>query len=104
MESVINYVKTDNYEAYFVLALVQSKLERYKKAAEENFLKAISLNKWYAETYFYLAKLYEDEGLRSRAINILEKALQRFPNDEKIKSLYNKLTKPSKKLFPFFKK
>ncbi len=104
LESVINYVKTDNYEAYFVLALGQSKIDHYKKAAEENFLKAISLNKWYAEPYFYLAKLYEEEGLKSRAIALLEKAIQKFPNDEKINSLYNKLTRPTKKLFPFFKK
>ncbi len=104
LESVINYVKTDNYEAYFVLALGQSKIDHYKKAAEENFLKAISLNKWYSDPYYYLAKLYEEEGLKSRAINILEKAIQKFPNDEKINSLYNKLTRPTKKLFPFFKK
>ncbi len=104
LESVLNYVETKNYEAYFVLALGQSKIDHYKKAAEENFLKAISLNKWSPEPYYYLAKLYEEEGLKSRAISILEKATVLFPNDERLKKLYDKLISPQKKFFSFFKK
>ncbi len=104
LESVIKYVNTKNYEAYFVLALGQSKIDQYKKAAEENFLKAISLNQWSSEPYYYLAKLYEKEGLKSRAVSVLEKAIQKFPNDEKISNLYKELTSQGKGLFSFLKK
>ncbi len=104
LESVIRYANTKNYEAYFVLALGQSKIDQYKKAAEENFLKAISLNQWSSDPYYYLAKLYEEEGLKSRAVSVLEKAIHKFPNDEKINNLYKKLTSSAKGLFSFFKK
>ena len=84
-------------EYFLLLALAESKLEAYKKKAEQDFLQAIELQSWNAEAYLGLGLLYMNEGLKIKARKQLEKALEIDPDRQQTKALLAELGKKGKK-------
>ncbi len=68
-------------EHFHYLAMAQSKNPRWKKDAEENFLKAIERDPTNAEIYSRLGSLYALGGLHSKARDMFKKALQWDPSN-----------------------
>src|SRR6266581_1349956 len=66
-------------EHFHYLALAQSRNPRWKKDAEENFLKAIDRDPTNADIYAQLGSLYAKGGLHSKARDMFKKALQWDP-------------------------
>ena len=66
-------------EHFHYLALAQSRNPRWKKDAEENFLKAIERDPTNADIYAQLGSLYAKGGLHSKARDMFKKALQWDP-------------------------
>ncbi len=66
-------------EHFHYLAMAQSRNPRWKKDAEENFLKAIERDPTNAEIYAQLGSLYAKGGLHSKARDMFKKALQWDP-------------------------
>ncbi len=66
-------------EHFHYLALAQSRNPRWKKDAEENFLKAIERDPTNAEIFAQLGSLYAKGGLHSKARDMFKKALQWDP-------------------------
>jgi Tfp pilus assembly protein PilF len=62
--------------------MAQSKNPRWKKDAEENFLKASERDPTNAEIYAHLGSLYAKGGLHSKARDMFKKALQWDPANE----------------------
>ena len=65
---------------YLLLAMAESKIPAYRKKAEEDFLKAISLESWNPEGYVGLGFLYKNEGLLTKASKQFQKALETDPD------------------------
>ncbi len=103
LESAVRYDK-ENAEYLLLLGIVQMKTAGYKKEAEENLKKVIKLSPWNSEAYYFLGKLYLEEGLINKAKSIFEKAHRQFPQHERIKQEYSKLFKEKKSIFNIFKK
>ncbi len=103
LESAVRYDK-ENAEYLLLLGMVQMKTTGHKKRAEENLRKVIQLSPWNSEAYYYLGKLYLEEGLINKAKSIFERAYRQFPQHERIKEEYKKLFKEKKSIFDFFKK
>jgi len=70
----------DKASYFLLLAMTQEKLHAYRKEAEKNFLKAIKLEPWNAESYAGLGLLYKREGLHIKARKQFERALQIDPD------------------------
>jgi len=68
-------------EHFHYLAMAQSKNPRWKKDAEENFLKAIERDPTNAVLYSQLGSLYVRGGLHSKARDMFKKALQWDPSN-----------------------
>ena len=68
-------------EHFHWLAIAQSKNPRWKRDAEENFLKAIEKDPMNAEIYAHLGSLYARGGLHSKARDMFKKALQWDPGN-----------------------
>ncbi|HYS77255.1 MAG TPA: J domain-containing protein, partial [Candidatus Dormibacteraeota bacterium] len=68
-------------EHFHYLAMAQSKNPRWKKDAEENFLRAIERDPTNAEIYSRLGSLYAHGGLHSKARDMFKKALQWDPSN-----------------------
>ena len=68
-------------EHFHYLAMAQSKNPRWKKDAEENFLRAIERDPTNAEIYSQLGSLYARGGLHSKARDMFTKALQWDPSN-----------------------
>ncbi|MBI1950973.1 MAG: DnaJ domain-containing protein [Acidobacteria bacterium] len=66
-------------EHFHFLAIAQSKNPRWKKDAEENFLKAIEKDPTSAEIYAHLGSLYARGGLHSKARDMFKNALKWDP-------------------------
>jgi curved DNA-binding protein CbpA len=66
-------------EYFHYLALAQSRNPRWKKDAEENFLKAIQRDPSSADIYAHLGALYAKGGLQSKAREMFKTALQWDP-------------------------
>jgi len=66
-------------EYFHLLAQAQSRNPRWKKDAEENFLRAIDKDPTNAEIYAHLGSLYSKGGLHSKAREMFKKALQWDP-------------------------
>jgi len=66
-------------EHFHYLAMAQSRNPRWKKDAEENFLKAIERDPTNSEIYAQLGSLYARGGLHSKAREMFKKALQWDP-------------------------
>ena len=69
-------------EHFHCLAIAQGKNPRWKKDAEENFLKAIEKDPMNAEMYAHLGSLYARGGLHSKARDMFKKALQWDPANQ----------------------
>ena len=67
-------------EYWHHLGLTQAKNPRWKKDAEESFLKALKIDPSDADTYAHLGALYARGRLESRARSMYEKALQWDPD------------------------
>ncbi len=70
----------DRASYFLLLAMTQEKLYAYRKEAEKNYLRAIKLEPWNAESYAGLGLLYKREGLHIKARKQFEKALQIDPD------------------------
>jgi tetratricopeptide (TPR) repeat protein len=73
-------LRREKADYFLLLAMAESKLDAYKKKAEQDFLRAIELQPWNAEAYLGLGMLYMNEGLKIKARKQLEKALEIDPN------------------------
>jgi len=69
-------------EHFHWLAIAQSRNPRWKKDAEENFLKAIEKDPMNAEIYAHLGSLYARGGLHGKARDMFKKALQWDPTNQ----------------------
>lgn len=63
------------------LAMALSKNAKWRREAEEHFLKAIELEQFNAEYYVGLGLLYKEAGMQKRAENQLKQALQVNPGN-----------------------
>ena len=69
-------VRKNKGDYYLLLAMAESKIPAYVRKAEKDFLKAIELEPWNPEGFVGLGLLYQDEGLKTKAIRQFEKALE----------------------------
>lgn len=96
-------IRRDKGDYFLLLAMCESKIRAYVQKAEQDFLKAIQLEPWNPEGYVGLAMLYKAEGLQTKAIKQLEKALEAEPDHASARETLEELTgvkkKPSKGLF-----
>ncbi len=69
-------MRRDKADYFLLLAMCESKMPPYVKKAEQDFLKAIQLEPWNPEGYVGLGLLYKAEGLQTKAVKQLEKALE----------------------------
>jgi curved DNA-binding protein CbpA len=69
-------------EYFRYLALAQGRNPRWKKDAEENFLKAIQIDPSDGDTYAQLGALYARGGLHSKAREMFKTALQWDPANQ----------------------
>jgi curved DNA-binding protein CbpA len=69
-------------EHFHWLAIAQSKNPRWKKDAEENFLRAIEKDPMNAEIFAHLGSLYARGGMHSKARDMYKKALQWDPANQ----------------------
>jgi hypothetical protein len=72
-------LRKDKGDYYLLLAMAESKVPSYSMKAEEDFLKAISLEPWNPEGYVGLGFLYKNEGLMTKATRQFQKALDADP-------------------------
>jgi len=77
--------------------MCESKIKTYIQKAEQDFLKAIQLEPWNPEGYVGLAMLYKAEGLQTKAIKQLEKALEAEPDHISARETLEELTGGKKK-------
>ena len=91
-------------EHFHYLAIAQSKNPRWKKDAEENFLKAIEKDPMNAEIYTHLGSLYARGGMHSKARDMFKKALQWDPAQQEASEGLAQLEEGKKGLLGMFKK
>jgi len=72
-------IRKDKGDYYLLLAMAESKIPAYRKKAEEDFLKASTLEPWNPEGYVGLAYLYKNEGLITKATRQFQKAVEADP-------------------------
>jgi curved DNA-binding protein CbpA len=65
---------------YLLLAMAESKIPAFRNKAQEDFLKAISLEPWNPEAHVGLGFLYKNEGLLTKASKQFQKALEADPD------------------------
>jgi tetratricopeptide (TPR) repeat protein len=90
-------IRRDKGDYYLLLAMCESKLPTYVKKAEQDLLKAIQLEPWNPEGYVGLGLLYKAEGLQTKAIKQLEKALEAEPDHASAREALEELTGVPKK-------
>jgi len=90
-------LRRDKADYFLLLAMAESKLDAYKKKAEQDFLHAIELQPWNADAYLGLGMLYMNEGLKIKARKQLEKALEIDPERQQTRDLLAELDKQEKK-------
>ncbi len=90
-------MRRDKGDYYLLLAMCESKLNAYVQKAEQDFLKAIQLEPWNPEGYVGLGLLYKAEGLQTKAIKQLEKALEAEPEHTTAREAFEELTGGKKK-------
>ncbi len=66
---------------FLLLAMVETKIPTYSKKAEEHFIKAIKLEPWGPDGYLGLGKMYMNAGLKIKAANQFNKALNVDPGN-----------------------
>lgn len=89
--------KKDKGDYYLLLAMAEAKVPGYTKRAEEDFLKAISLEPWNPEGYVGLGMLYRNEGLQAKALRMFEKAVHTDPEHVAAREAYEELSGGGKK-------
>jgi len=89
--------KKDKGDYYLLLAMAEAKVPGYVKKAEEDFLKAISMEPWNPEAYVGLGMLYRDEGLKAKALKMFEKAVQTDPEHVAAREAFDELSGGGKK-------
>jgi tetratricopeptide (TPR) repeat protein len=89
--------RRDKGDYYLLLAMCESKVRAYVKKSEQDFLKAIQLEPWNPEGYVGLGLLYKAEGLKTKAIRHLEKALELEPDHVSAREELDELTGGAKK-------
>ncbi|MFO7733588.1 MAG: DnaJ domain-containing protein [Candidatus Aminicenantes bacterium] len=89
--------KKDKGDYYLLLAMAEAKVPGYSKRAEEDFLKAISMEPWNPEGYVGLGMLYRSEGLQTKALKMFEKAVQTDPEHVAAREAYDELSGGGKK-------
>ena len=96
-------IRRDKGDYFLLLAMCESKMPPYVRKAEQDFLTAIQLEPWNPEGYVGLGLLYKAEGLQTKAIKQLEKALEVEPEHNSAREALAEITgvtkKPSKGLF-----
>jgi tetratricopeptide (TPR) repeat protein len=90
-------IRKDKGDYFLLLAMCESKLKAYGKKAEQDFLKAMQLEPWNPEAYVGLGLLYKAEGLQTKAIKQLEKALEAEPDHASAREALDELTGGDKK-------
>jgi len=91
-------------EYFHLLAQAQSRNPRWKKDAEENFLRAVERDPTNAEIYAHLGSLYSKGGLHSKARDMFKKALQWDPANEEAQAGLSQEEGGKKGLLGMFKK
>jgi curved DNA-binding protein CbpA len=91
-------VRRDKGDYFLLLAMCESRLPAYVRKAEQDFLTAIQLEPWNPEGYVGLGLLYKAEGLQTKAVKQLEKALEVEPEHASAREAYEELTGGKKKL------
>jgi Flp pilus assembly protein TadD len=79
------------------LAMALSKNAKWRREAEEHFLKAIEMEQFNAEYYIGLGLLYKDVGMQKRAENQLRQALQMNPENRAAREALDSLLPSSAK-------
>ena len=96
-------IRKDKGDYFLLLAMCESKIKPYVRKAEQDFFKAIQLEPWNPEGYVGLGLLYKAEGLQTKAIKQLEKALEAEPDHASAREALEELTggkkRPAKGLF-----
>ena len=87
----------DKGDYYLLLAMCESKVPGYVVKSEQDFLKAIQLEPWNPEGYVGLGLLYKSEGLRTKAIRQLEKAVEVDADHASAREALDELTGAKKK-------
>jgi curved DNA-binding protein CbpA len=90
-------VRKDKGDYFLLLAMCESKMPAYVRKAEQDFLKAIQLEPWNPEGYVGLGLLYKAEGLQTKAVKQLEKALEAEPGHGAAREALDELTGGAKK-------
>ncbi|MGZ5479269.1 MAG: J domain-containing protein [Candidatus Aminicenantales bacterium] len=90
-------MRRDKADYYLLLAMCESKMPPYVKKAEQDFLKAIQLEPWNPEGYVGLGLLYKAEGLQTKAVKQLEKALEVDADHASAREALDELTGGRKK-------
>jgi curved DNA-binding protein CbpA len=90
-------VRKDKGDYFLLLAMCESHLTAYVRKAEQDFLKAIQLEPWNPEGYVGLGLLYKNEGLQTKAVKQLEKALEVEPGHSAAREALDELTGGAKK-------
>jgi curved DNA-binding protein CbpA len=90
-------VRKDKGDYYLLLAMAESKVPAYVQKAEQDFLKAIQLEPWNPEGHVGLGLLYKAEGLQTKAIKQLEKALEVDADHASAREALDELTAGQKK-------
>ncbi len=70
------------FEYFHFLGVCQGQNPRWRKKAEENLLKAISMNPSTPQAYIELARIYHKGGLARRAHEMYEQALKWEPDNQ----------------------
>jgi curved DNA-binding protein CbpA len=89
--------KKDKGDYYLLLAMAEAKVPGYIRKAEEDFLKAISMEPWNPEGYLGLGMLYRKEGLQTKALKMFEKAVQADPDHVAAREAFEELSGGGKK-------
>jgi curved DNA-binding protein CbpA len=74
-------IEPENPRYRYWLAMALSKNAKWRREAEEHFLKAISLDQFVPDYYVGLGFLYQEAGMHKRAETQLRQALQISPGD-----------------------
>jgi curved DNA-binding protein CbpA len=90
-------IRKNKGDYFLLLAMAEAKIPSYTKKAEEDFLKAISLEPWNPEGYIGLGFLYKNEGLLTKAGKQFQKALEADPDHKLARQEYEIITKGGRK-------
>jgi curved DNA-binding protein CbpA len=90
-------IEPENARYRYWLAMALSKNAKWRREAEEHFLKAISLDQFVADYYVGLGLLYKEAGMQKRAENQFKQALQISPGDSNVRIALDALVSTGEK-------